>query len=90
MGHDPEANKDMQDWYSCSSTEEIIDEQLTKMPDGPLGVIQIGIQITTEIPSEAIALWNKFLSGNMDTFDFLKEAETIRRMQSSRLVPIQI
>jgi integrase len=89
MGHDPEANKDMQVWYSMMSIEEILDEQKMRLPDGPLRNLAPDVQMIYELPKEVVDLWTRFRTGQIGTLDFLGEAETLRKRQIQKSVQIE-
>jgi len=89
MGHDPEANKDMQVWYSMMSIEEILDEQRMRLPEGPLRNLAPDIQMVYEIPKEVVDLWSKFRFGQIGTMEFLNEAEALRKRHMEKPVRIE-
>jgi hypothetical protein len=77
-GHDPDPGANMQDWYSAKSIEEIIDQQKMRLPDGPLGQLYADVQITSDIPSELTGYWQKYLKGEIDTFEMVRRVEALK------------
>ena len=82
MGHDPEAGKDMQDWYSCMTIEDIVDVQRIKLPNGPLGTLSVEISISSDIPAEVASLWLKYSTGQIGLNNLMNEIEMLKNRQT--------
>ena len=85
MGHDPAAGRDMQDWYSCMTIEDIVDQQQIKLPNGPLGTLSVEISISSDIPAEVASLWLKYSTGQIGLNNLMNEIETLKNQQTTKL-----
>jgi len=81
MGHDPDPGSNMQNWYSAKTVEEIIDLQLMRLPNGPLGMLFADVQMSSDIPPELATLWLSYSNGQICTFDLVREIETLKNRQ---------
>jgi hypothetical protein len=80
MGHDPTQGGSMRDWYDNPQLEDILAEQAERLPHGPLGILgDESVQLTDEIPPEAVSLMQDYLSGQIGTMEFASRAEAIRK-----------
>ncbi|MEM2839410.1 MAG: hypothetical protein QXE18_04900, partial [Thermoplasmata archaeon] len=83
QGHDATDGGAMRDWYDNPRLEEIFEEQEACLPKGPLAFVRpIEVELQSKIPSEAIALLEGYLAGEVKTMDFMNGIEEIRRKAS--------
>jgi hypothetical protein len=79
MGHDPTQGGAMRDWYDNPQIEDVLVEQVEKMPYGPLGLLGHGpVELMDGVPSDAVSLMLEYLAGQIGTMEFATRAEAIR------------
>ncbi|HIJ16911.1 MAG TPA: hypothetical protein HA364_03930 [Thermoplasmata archaeon] len=77
----------MRDWYDNPVLEDIFAEQAQMLSYGPLGALgNASVELTEELPSEALALMQDYLKGQIGTMEFVTKAEAIRL----RNAPVQL
>ncbi len=73
----------MRDWYDTPQPEERLEEQEVCLPWGLLGLLMVSIvEIDADHPSEALAILNAYLAGEIGSleFAFLMEVFRIRML----------
>lgn len=84
---DPTQGGNMRDWYDNPVLEDIFAEQAQMLSYGPLGALgNASVELTEELPSEALALMQDYLKGQIGTMEFVTKAEAIRL----RNAPVQL
>ena len=85
QGHDAREGGSMRDWYDNPRIEEILEEQESCLPKGPLGLlVPSEVEIVSGVPSEAVALLEAYLAGEVGTMEFMTSIEGIRRKSTPR------
>ena len=69
----------MRDWYDNPQLEERLEEQDSCLPRGPIGLLLSPIvEIDTDRPSDALALLDAYLTGEIGTMEFASSMEVCR------------
>ena len=70
----------MRDWYDNVPIEEIFLEQGECFPNGPLAtVLPMSVELIPDIPPEAVSLLSQFLSGELDSYEFMPLIVNVRK-----------
>ena len=92
MGHDPTLSGTMRDVYD--NPEDTFAEQSAKLPNGPMALLETAqVSVSANVPPEAVALINEFLTGNIGTMDFairMEDPVALPGLRSVRLTQIDI
>lgn len=79
MGHDPAAGGAMRDWYDAPNVEDMLDEQASVLPNGPLGILKVPeIRMRGDLSPEVVSLVRQYLDNKMLTREFADQMETMR------------
>ena len=79
QGHDAAEGGSMRDWYDNPQIEGILEEQESCLPKGPLGLlVPVEVELVSGLPSEAVALLEAYLAGEVRTMEFMNSIEDIR------------
>ena len=85
QGHDATEGGSMRDWYDNPRLEEILDEQESCLPKGPLGLLTpLEVELISGLPPEAVALLEAYLAGEVETVEYMTSIEGIRRKNRLR------
>jgi len=85
QGHDATEGGSMRDWYDNPRVEEILEEQESCLPKGPLGLlVPLEVELVSGLPSEAIALLEAYLAGEIGTMEYMSSIEGVRRKGAPR------
>jgi len=80
QGHDADGGTSMRDWYDNVPLEEILQEQADVFPSGPLAtVLPVDVELVSDLPPEAVALLSRFLTGELDSYEFLPQIVELRK-----------
>jgi integrase len=80
QGHDADGGSSMRDWYDNVPIEEIFLEQGECFPNGPLAtVLPMSVELIPDIPPEAVSLLSQFLSGELDSYEFMPLIVNVRK-----------
>jgi integrase len=84
LGHNAASGSAMRDWYDNPQKSEVFDEQSAKLPNGPLGLLDIPkVEIIQGLPSEALELLRSYMDGKIGVMEFMTKMESVR-MNSAR------
>jgi hypothetical protein len=76
----------MRDWYDNPHVEDILDEQASVLPNGPLGVlVPPEVKLVSEMPEEAVALLRAYLACELGTMEYATRIESVRAKASAKL-----
>ena len=78
MGHDSASGGAMRDWYDNPEVMEALDEQRTRLPEGPLGYLDPNLVLVDEVPPSAVALLKQYFEQKIGTLEFVNRVEQIR------------
>jgi len=85
QGHDAMQGGSMRDWYDNPQVEEVLEVQEGCLPKGPLGLlVPSEVELVSGVPSEAVALLEAYLAGEIGTMEFVTSMETIRKKAAPR------
>jgi len=76
----------MRDWYDNPRLEDIFDEQATKLPNGPLGLLEPPeVKLVSGLSPKAVALLHQYMSGKIGTRDFVDRLADLRMQELQSL-----
>ncbi len=79
QGHDATEGGAMRDWYDNPRLEDIFDEQSSKLPNGPLGLLEPPeVKLVDGLSPAAVKLLRMYLGGQLTTMEFASQMEAIR------------
>jgi hypothetical protein len=84
MGHDSSEGGAMRDWYDAPPIEDILAEQMTMMPNGPIGVLCPAMEVSDSMPKEVADLVSAYMAGKVSTFEFANTMESHRLKQMEK------
>jgi len=85
QGHDSAEGGTMRDWYDNPHIEDILDEQESVLPNGPLGtLVPPEVKLVSAMPEEAVALLQAYLTGDLGTMEYASRIESVRAKNSAK------
>jgi len=70
----------MRDWYDTPRLEDVLEEQATVLPNGPLGLLHApSVRVESGLPKEVVELAEEYLAGKLGTMEFAQRMEAIQR-----------
>jgi len=81
QGHDS-GDGTMRDWYDNPPIEDILIEQETKLPDGPLSMLAPSVRIVGELSPEMLKVVVAFKRGDIDQLQLASQMEVLRRQEA--------
>jgi hypothetical protein len=79
MGHDPTSGNSMRDWYDNAPMDQLLEEQLHRLPKGPLGLLEAPkVEVLDGVPQDAIEVLRAYLAGRCGVMELIAKAEAIR------------
>jgi len=88
MGHDPTQGGAMRDWYDSPQLQDVFDEQASRLPYGPLGLLDPPtVELEGGLSKDVVSLVSAYLAGQTGTMEFATTMEKIKLQRSTQQTP---
>jgi hypothetical protein len=91
MGHDSTQGGNMTDWYNSPQLQDMLDEQASRLPYGPLGLLNPStVEIEGGLSKDVASLVSAYLAGQTGTMEFANTMEKVKTQlqRSTQQIPV--
>ena len=79
----------MRDWYDNPQLQDVFEEQVARLPCGPLGFLDPPtVELEGGLSKEVVSLVSAYLAGQTGTMEFATQMEKVKLQGSTQQAPV--